>query len=73
MDRSMAEPLASELLRLQHDLAGDGWIVVRRDVGRDDSVPSVKAVIKSVYDSDPANVKSVCRSRAPHRILSDKH
>lgn len=59
VDNSIASPLASELSRLQQDLAGDGWIVVRRDVGRSDSVNSVKAVIKSVYDSDPANVKSV--------------
>src|SRR5688572_8317128 len=59
VDNSVAGPLASELNRLQQDLAGDGWIVIRRDVARDDSVTSVKAVIKSVYDADPANVKSV--------------
>ncbi len=59
VDRSMASPLAAELARLQQDLAGDGWTVVRRDVGRDDSVASVKAAIKSVYDADPAGVKSV--------------
>ena len=59
VDNSIASALNSELARLQQDLAGDGWIVVRRDVGRSDSVASVKAVIKSVYDSDPANVKSV--------------
>jgi hypothetical protein len=59
IDNSIASTLSSELSRLQQDLAGDGWAVVRRDVGRSDSVPSVKAVIKSVYDADPANVKSV--------------
>ncbi|MGH7958219.1 MAG: C25 family cysteine peptidase, partial [Opitutaceae bacterium] len=59
VDNTVAPSLTSELTRLQQDLAGDGWVVVRRDVGRTDSVTSVKAVIKSVYDSDPANVKSV--------------
>ncbi len=59
VDASVAAPLASELARLESDLAGDGWIVVRRQVGRSDSVASVKAVIKAAYDADPANVKSV--------------
>jgi hypothetical protein len=59
VDNTIAAALAGELARLKQDLAGDGWVVVRRDVGRNDSPASVKAVIKSVYDSDPANVKSV--------------
>jgi hypothetical protein len=59
VDKTIATALGGELARLQQDLAGDGWVVVRRDVGRDASPASVKAVITSVYDSDPANVKSV--------------
>ena len=59
VDNTIASALSSELSLLQQDLAGDGWVVVRRDVGRTDSPSSVKSVIKSVYDSDPANVKSV--------------
>src|SRR5688500_3975095 len=59
VDNTVAPALGSELTRLEQDLAGDGWVVVRRDVGRTDSTASVKAVIKSVYDSDPASVKSV--------------
>jgi hypothetical protein len=59
VDSTVAPALSAELVRLQQDLAGDGWIVVRRDVGRTDSAGSVKAVIQSVYDSDPANVKTV--------------
>jgi hypothetical protein len=59
VDNSIVTALRSELTRLQLDLAGDGWVVVRRDVGRSDSPASVKAVIKAVYDADPANVKSV--------------
>src|SRR5688500_6673357 len=59
VDNTIASALSSELSLLQQDLAGDGWVVVRRDVGRTDSPTNVKAVIKSVYDADPANVKSV--------------
>ncbi len=54
-----AADLAAELVRLQQDLVGDGWAVVRRDVSRNDSPPMVKAVIKSEYAADPANVKAV--------------
>src|SRR5512141_932006 len=32
VDATMASPLASELARLQKDLAGDGWTVLRHDV-----------------------------------------
>ncbi|MES2694345.1 MAG: hypothetical protein V4773_12790, partial [Verrucomicrobiota bacterium] len=59
VDNTVSAPLASELSRLERDLAGDGWQVLRREVGRSDSVTSVKAVIKAAYDSDSANVKSV--------------
>jgi hypothetical protein len=59
VDDTMAAPLASELARLQRDLAGDGWTVLRHDVGRAGAVPSVKALIKADYDADPARVKSV--------------
>lgn len=59
VDKTFSTSLAPELVRLEQDLAGDGWIVIRRDVARTDPVPSVKAVIKAAYDSDPANVISV--------------
>jgi hypothetical protein len=59
VDNTHAGALASELNRFRQDLIGDGWTVVRRDVSPQDSVPSVKATIKAVYDSDPANVKAV--------------
>lgn len=59
VENSLAGPLASELNQLQSDLTGEGWTVIRRDVSMNDSPQSVKQVIKSVYDSDPANVKAV--------------
>jgi hypothetical protein len=59
VENTYATPLATELARLQQDLVGDGWSVVRIDVNRNDSVSSVKNQIRNHYNADPANVKSV--------------
>ncbi|MBI3885758.1 MAG: glycoside hydrolase family 9 protein [Opitutae bacterium] len=59
VDNTYASQLAAELTRLQQDLAGDGWTVLRHDVARNDSVASVKNLIQADYNADPANVKSV--------------
>jgi hypothetical protein len=59
VDRTYAPDLANELARLEQDLVGDGWMVLRHDVGRDDSVPSVKNWLVSQYHADPAHVNMV--------------
>lgn len=59
VDTSFASALSAELARLQQDLAGDGWVVRRHDVGRGDSVVSVKNLIRADYLADPANVNTV--------------
>src|SRR5436190_5267048 len=59
VDSSQASALATELTRMQADLVGDGWQVVRLDVNRNDSPPNVKNQIRSAYAADPSNVKSV--------------
>ena len=59
VDSSLAGALATELTRLRNDLVGDGWTVVRRDVGRGDSPGSVRNVIISEYNADPGNVNAV--------------
>jgi hypothetical protein len=75
VESNQAVGLALELARLEQDLAGDGWTVLRRDVpraavdpadispgvgvARSNEVASVKALIKAAYNSDPANVKAV--------------
>ncbi len=59
VDATMATPLATELTRLEEDLAGDGWTVLRHDVTRNATPPAIKAIVKADYDADPANVKSV--------------
>jgi hypothetical protein len=59
VDSTYASQLASELARLQQDLVGDGWTVIRQDFSRNDTVVNVKNWIKSQYNADPANVKTV--------------
>ncbi|MDL2717770.1 MAG: fibronectin type III domain-containing protein [Acidobacteriota bacterium] len=59
VDATYAPALASELSRLQADLAGDGWTVLRHDVARNATVPSVKALVKADVDADPTRVNSV--------------
>ncbi len=59
VDRNFATDLAAELARLEQDLAGDGWAVLRHDVSRSDSPASVKALILADYTAAPALVRSV--------------
>jgi hypothetical protein len=59
VDNTHAASLALELSRLQQDLVGDGWTVLRHDVARTDAVTNVKALIAADYAADPANVKAL--------------
>ncbi|MBU6400542.1 MAG: fibronectin type III domain-containing protein, partial [Verrucomicrobia bacterium] len=59
VDNTYASYLTNSLTRLQQDLVGDGWIVLRHDVNRTDSVSSVKSLIVADYNADPVNVKAV--------------
>src|SRR2546426_672862 len=59
VENTSASQLSAELNRLQQDLAGDGWTVIRHDVGRNDSVLNVKNLIKADYNADSTNVKAV--------------
>jgi hypothetical protein len=54
-----AGALAGELARLQQDLVGDGWKVVRHEVSRSDSPVTVKNLIQGDYAADPTNVRAV--------------
>ena len=53
-----AGSLASELARLENDLTGDGWTVIRHDVSTTSPV-AVRNQIISDYAADPTNVKAV--------------
>lgn len=52
-------PLSAELTRLQSDLVGDGWQVIRHDVSSDDTPAAVRSLIIADYNADSANVQAV--------------
>lgn len=55
VERSVEDSLLPELARLQSDMRGDGWRVVRRSVSRTETVLKVKELIRSVYTTDSIN------------------
>ncbi len=59
VDDTMATPLAGELKRLEMDLVGDGWTVVRHDFGRHGTGDPValRDLVKTEYNA--GNVRSV--------------
>jgi hypothetical protein len=75
VDNTYTASLSNELARLQQDLVGDGWTVLRHDVARmavdpantssnvwaarSNELANVKALIKSDYNADTNNVKAV--------------
>jgi hypothetical protein len=59
VDTTTASTLPAELARLQMDLVGDGWTVLRHDIPRTMAVTNVKAIVKADYDADTSNVKSL--------------
>ena len=59
VDSTWSVPLAAELRRLEQDLVGDGWTVLRQDVPRTATVPQIKAAIQNLYATDPDNVRAL--------------
>lgn len=59
VDASQAGALAEPLGRLERDLRGDGWVVVRHDVAPTSTAVDVKAKIKAAYEADREGVRSV--------------
>jgi hypothetical protein len=59
VDKTQGEALAMEITRLQDDLTGDGWQVLRHDVDPNQSVPSVKDLIVKDYQADAKKVQAV--------------
>jgi hypothetical protein len=51
--------LTNELARLQEDLVGDGWQVIRQEVSSNDTPQTVRALIQADYHADPTNVNTV--------------
>ena len=59
VDDLFTGPLSAQLGQLQQDMEADGWTVLRHDVSRNASVPSIKSIIVNDYNADPANTKMV--------------
>lgn len=59
VDKNYAIPLSAEISRLQDDLFGDGWQVIRHDVNRTDAVTAVKQLILNDFNADKDQVRSV--------------
>lgn len=59
VDDYFSAPLSAQLDQVKQDLEGDGWTVVRHDVSRNASVPSIKSIVVNDYNTDPANTKMV--------------
>jgi hypothetical protein len=59
VDDRFITSLSSELKRLEDDLEGDGWKVIRHNVMATAQVTEVKALIVADYNLDPGNTKAV--------------
>ena len=59
IESSVASAIKAKTDRLALDMICDGWQVIKKEFSRSTSVPVVKAWIKSEYNKDTSNVKSV--------------
>ncbi len=59
VDQRHSAALAPELARLQDDLAGDGWRVLRHDVPPELPPPAVRSLIREAARAHPGEVRSV--------------
>lgn len=59
VDNTYAASLQPELTRLEQDLVGDGWTVLRSDVSRNSTATQIKSLIVSNYNLDPAATKAL--------------
>lgn len=59
VEKSVEQPLAAEISRLEDDMRGEGWLVLRRSVSRSASPPEVRKLIADIYYADTAHVKAV--------------
>ena len=59
VDDSFTTTLATKLARLEQDLVGDGWQVIRLNVSRTATPTAVRNVIKAQWQADTTNTKAV--------------
>jgi PKD repeat protein len=59
VDSTFISSLATEIKRLEADLEGDGWTVIRHNVLRSGTVTHVRSFVMADYSADPVNTKAV--------------
>ena len=59
VESGVAALLTAELDQLVEDLWGDGWMVLRHDVGSSDPVTAVRALVQADHAAYPGQVKAV--------------
>ncbi|MEO8589311.1 MAG: hypothetical protein ABI432_08095, partial [Flavobacteriales bacterium] len=59
VDNTFSSSLAAQLTQTVSDLEADGWKVLRSDVSRTAPVTTIKSIVTTAYNADPANVKAV--------------
>ncbi len=59
VDSTIASDLEVELARLESDLVGDGWSVLRHEIAPSTKVTDAKNLIKADYAADPQQVRAV--------------
>ncbi len=59
VDNTVSSALAAEIDLLGRDVVGDGWMVVRREIGRFDPPAAVRDVIRAAYNDDRTNTRAV--------------
>ncbi len=59
IDNTYSNSLASEISRLEQDLVGDGWQVIKHEVSRNEKAFNIKKLIVNDYNADSYNVKAV--------------
>ena len=58
VDSTKQSALAPEIETFTNDLIGDGWTVLIQSAAPSDSPVSVRETLRSLYNTDPANVKA---------------
>lgn len=59
VERSLQVELRTEIDQFIQDICGDGWAVLRHDVGNEWSPETIKGLIKAEWEKDKENVKAV--------------
>ena len=59
VDNTFSLSLGTELARLESDMAGDGWKVIRHDVSRGESPATIRTLIRNDYFAEPSKTRAL--------------